>query len=523
MKGEEAAVLRAFRRLRSASPNALLILAPRHPERFLDVARMSREEGLKTLLRTELPIDAEPRGDVVIVDTIGELATIYQIATIVFVGGSLVATGGHNILEPAVFGKPIVFGPHMENFAEIAAAFVANGAGIQVHGERELDDTLAEPDDRSGAPRALGCGSACAWSKPIAARKAKRCRCWRSFCRRIRRRRIRQTSGRSDPLLDLLYAQAVGARRRWYERHPHARHHLQRPVISIGNLSVGGTGKTPLVASVVEWLLARGERPAILSRGYGRRLRDIGVVVVSDGATVTADLDSAGDEPLMLARLFPDAVVCVCEDRHLAGVVAERRLGATVHVLDDGFQHVALARDLDVLVTAPGEIVEWTRAAVRPAARERVGRQPGRSRGVCWRRREYRANGSVDARREPVLRRQTRDGPTAERRGVCDRWRGSTRTIFSGAPRRRRSTCVARRRFAITIATPQTTCARSSDAARAAGAAVVATTEKDAVRLEPLGALPFTVCAVRLRLELEPPTRSQVLLDAALARARNAA
>jgi 3-deoxy-D-manno-octulosonic-acid transferase len=142
MKGEEGAVLRAFRRLRSASPNALLILAPRHPERFMDVARMSREEGLKTLLRTELPIDAEPRGDVVIIDTIGELATIYQIATIVFVGGSLVATGGHNILEPAVFGKPIVFGPHMENFAEIAAAFVTNGAGIQVHGERELDDTL---------------------------------------------------------------------------------------------------------------------------------------------------------------------------------------------------------------------------------------------------------------------------------------------------------------------------------------------------------------------------------------------
>ena len=77
-------------------------------------------------------------------------------------------------------------------------------------------------------------------------------------------------------MLDLLYAQAVGARRRWYERHPDARHRLQRPVISIGNLSVGGTGKTPLVASVVEWLLARGERPAILSRGYGRRIRDVG-------------------------------------------------------------------------------------------------------------------------------------------------------------------------------------------------------------------------------------------------------
>jgi 3-deoxy-D-manno-octulosonic-acid transferase len=142
MKGEEAAVLRAFRRLRSAAPNALLVLAPRHPERFQDVARMSREEGLKTVLRSELPIDAEPRADVVVLDTIGELATIYRVATIVFVGGSLVATGGHNILEPAVFGKPIVFGPHMENFTEIAAAFLSNGAAIQVRGDRELDDVL---------------------------------------------------------------------------------------------------------------------------------------------------------------------------------------------------------------------------------------------------------------------------------------------------------------------------------------------------------------------------------------------
>ncbi len=142
MKGEEATVLRAFRRLRNASPNTLLVIAPRHPERFADVAQMCREEGLKTALRSELPIDAEPRADVVVLDSIGELATIYQIATVVFVGGSLVATGGHNVLEPAVFGKPIVFGPHMENFAEIADAFVANGAGIQVRGDRELDDVL---------------------------------------------------------------------------------------------------------------------------------------------------------------------------------------------------------------------------------------------------------------------------------------------------------------------------------------------------------------------------------------------
>ena len=88
----------------------------------------------------DLAIDAEPRVDVVVLDTIGELATVYQVGTVVFVGGSLVATGGHNVLEPAVFGKPIVFGPHMENFAEIADAFVSNGAGVQV-GERAASST----------------------------------------------------------------------------------------------------------------------------------------------------------------------------------------------------------------------------------------------------------------------------------------------------------------------------------------------------------------------------------------------
>jgi 3-deoxy-D-manno-octulosonic-acid transferase len=142
MKGEEVSVLRAFRRVRSASPNTLLVLAPRNPERFAEAEQLARQEGWKVAKRSDLAIDAEPRVDVVILDTIGELATVYQIATIVFVGGSLVATGGHNVLEPAVFGKPIVFGPHMENFLEIAEAFVSNGAGVQLAGESELDETF---------------------------------------------------------------------------------------------------------------------------------------------------------------------------------------------------------------------------------------------------------------------------------------------------------------------------------------------------------------------------------------------
>jgi 3-deoxy-D-manno-octulosonic-acid transferase len=145
MKGEEAAVLRAFRRIRSTSPSALLVLAPRHPERFDEVAELCRSEGWKTLRRSrDLAIDAEPRGDIVVLDTIGELAVVYQLATVVFVGGSLVATGGHNVLEPAIYGKPIVFGPHMDNFREIADACVASGAAVRLDDAAQLEVTLVE-------------------------------------------------------------------------------------------------------------------------------------------------------------------------------------------------------------------------------------------------------------------------------------------------------------------------------------------------------------------------------------------
>jgi tetraacyldisaccharide 4'-kinase len=157
-------------------------------------------------------------------------------------------------------------------------------------------------------------------------------------------------------LLDSLYGQVMRVRRRRVERHPQRQRRLVRPVISVGNLSVGGTGKTPVVAAIAEWLIDAGERPSILSRGYGRADAADGVVVVSDGREIQAGVDRAGDEPLMLARQVPRAVVCVSPDRHLAGRLAEQQLGCTVHVLDDGFQHLELARNLDILVTTMGEI-----------------------------------------------------------------------------------------------------------------------------------------------------------------------
>jgi 3-deoxy-D-manno-octulosonic-acid transferase len=142
LKGEEEAIIHAFNRVRTGGGNPLLVLAARHPERFAEVERLCRQEGLATVRRTALPIDAEPRADAVVLDTIGELAQLYQIATAVFVGGSLVPAGGHNILEPALYGKPIIFGPHMENFAEIAEGFLANGAAVQVRHERELIEAV---------------------------------------------------------------------------------------------------------------------------------------------------------------------------------------------------------------------------------------------------------------------------------------------------------------------------------------------------------------------------------------------
>ena len=142
MREEEQMVLQVFRRLKSKASNPLLVIAPRHPERFAEVAQLARDQAFVTAKRSDLPIDAEPRADVVVLDTIGELAQVYQIATAVFVGGSLVATGGHNILEPAVHGKPIVFGPHMSNFKEIAEAFIAHDAAVQVATVRELEEAL---------------------------------------------------------------------------------------------------------------------------------------------------------------------------------------------------------------------------------------------------------------------------------------------------------------------------------------------------------------------------------------------
>ena len=120
------------------------------------------------------------------------------------------------------------------------------------------------------------------------------------------------------------------------------------PVISVGNLTAGGTGKTPLVEYLVSYLLSTRRRVAVVSRGYGRR--STGVVVVSDGKTLLVDALGGGDEPVQIARKFPSACVVVGEKRVRAASMAIAQLGADVVVLDDGFQHRYLHRDLDIVV-----------------------------------------------------------------------------------------------------------------------------------------------------------------------------
>ena len=147
MKGEEVLVFEAFSALRAHVRATVLILAPRHPGRMPEIETLLQEGGFQYCRRSELgKSDHERRQsqEIVLLDTMGELALVYGLGDLVFVGGSLVPTGGHNILEPALFRKPVLFGPHMNNFREIAEDFLKNGAAIRVNSASDLGAKLIQ-------------------------------------------------------------------------------------------------------------------------------------------------------------------------------------------------------------------------------------------------------------------------------------------------------------------------------------------------------------------------------------------
>lgn len=146
-----------------------------------------------------------------------------------------------------------------------------------------------------------------------------------------------------------VYALIQKVRALGYARGLVSSHKLRVPVISIGNLTLGGTGKTPTVLWLAEALQKMGRHPAILSRGYGSETEET-VNVVSDGKSLLLDPAAGGDEPVMLARRLPTVPVLSGRRRYPLGVHAEQELGADVMILDDGFQHLALQRDLNILL-----------------------------------------------------------------------------------------------------------------------------------------------------------------------------
>ncbi len=143
---------------------------------------------------------------------------------------------------------------------------------------------------------------------------------------------------------------------------------LSRPVLSIGNLTVGGTGKTPLVRLVAERLQLKGWKPGILTRGYARR-RGPEIVLLEPGPGRNADPREVGDEPALLARALPAVPIAIGANRFRAGCLAEEQFELDVHILDDGFQHVSLGRDLDVVTLDVTQ--ELADRALLPAGRLR--------------------------------------------------------------------------------------------------------------------------------------------------------
>ncbi len=292
------------------------------------------------------------------------------------------------------------------------------------------------------------------------------------------------------------------------------------PVVSIGNLAVGGAGKTPAAIAVARRLAARGRRVAILSRGYGASRSD--ARIVSDGERILLDADEGGDEPVLVARRLPGVrVLCGPRRAELARTAVEA-LGADALLLDDGFQHRALARDLDVVVLDAA--TPFGNGHLLPAGPNREPRSALRRAGLVWLSRvDQAAPGAVDALRA-LAREATGKEPVESRHAAVDVVDGTLeRSLGVGAIRGRRVLLLAGvarpaafRRTVEGLGAEIASEAVFRDhhrfapgeledvlrAADAAGCEHVVTTEKDAVRLDRVRAANRRMCAVRIEAEV---------------------
>jgi len=337
---EDDVVIETFKRVSGRYPRLLLVLAPRRPERFPVVAAKLAQAGVSFAIRSQSGFSSVTRPGVLLLDSIGELAGLFECATVVFMGGTLPRRGGHNILEPAYFGKPVIVGPHMENFADIIREFSSADAVVKIDG----------PDTLQGAVEAL-------LDNPArAAEIGARARALAMAKRGTAEHMVQQILAAADEsvpdpphtLEARLLLRPLAAI--WSAGHAinMARTHskkLDTAVISIGALAMGGAGKSPLVAHLAEKLAEAGRSPAILTRGYGRKSRL--EVIVPRGAL--ASVEQTGDEGQMYVQRAV-AHVGVGSDRYQAGSRMQRELNPGVFLLDDGFQHFSLARDLNIVL-----------------------------------------------------------------------------------------------------------------------------------------------------------------------------
>jgi 3-deoxy-D-manno-octulosonic-acid transferase len=347
---EDDIVIDVFRQLAGEFPKLLLVLAPRQPARFDLVADKLTCAGISFLRRTELGTRTGiplPLPGVLLLDTIGELPAAYASADAVFVGGSLAPRGGHNILEPAAAGAPVIVGPHMQNFAAITHDFLLASAIIQVNDSGELLEAVRSLLRDPSHAHKLGRRARAVTLEQSGAARRIASRLWQVYyCAETKKPRTLVALAVLRAL-SLLWETGGRWKRAEGERINRLTPALPVPVVSIGGITIGGSGKTPFTRYLSEQLRARGRAPAILTRGYRRR-SPAPNLIFAPGTRVAAAF--TGDEAQIFLRAA-NAPVGIGADRYETAQILLSTFPETdILLLDDGFQHARLARNVDIVI-----------------------------------------------------------------------------------------------------------------------------------------------------------------------------
>lgn len=341
---EDDLVLSAFLQLAKTNPKLLLIIAPRQPARFDKVAAKLDTLALQYARRSNEPKQLRLPG-VLLLDTLGELARVYGTADVVFVGGSLAPRGGHNILEPAAAAVPIIVGPNMQNFEAITREFLDGKALVQIASGEELAPAVCELLRNREKARNVG-------AKARDLVQEKQGVALRSMHRLLHLYRLgtyRNSHGTVPEMilgsLSRLWLMGAQLKRMRDEQFAAKQQALPVPVISVGGLSVGGSGKTPLVVMLAKLLQQRGYTPGILTRGYRRRSKKL--IVAAAGELIPAS--ETGDEAQILLHSKTAAVGIGAERWQTARLLLERFPQTDLLLLDDGFQHARMPRTKDIV------------------------------------------------------------------------------------------------------------------------------------------------------------------------------